>query len=54
MTKLDSIELMNRINELQKYDLFGDYDHYIDKSAYGEYLMVDDVEDMIKDMISND
>ena len=54
MTKLNSDEIIKELNKLQKYDLFGDYDHYIDKAVEGEYLQFDDVEDMIKDMISND
>jgi len=54
MIKLDSNELIKELNKLQKYDLFGDYDLYIDKSKCGEYLMFDDVEDMIKGLVSND
>ena len=54
MTKLDSDKLIKEINKLQKYDLFGDYDHYMAKTDYGEYLQFDDVEEMIKGLISND
>lgn len=55
MTKLDNDKLIDKLNKLQRYDensMF--YETYIDKFEYGDYIKFDDVEDMIKDLISND
>ena len=55
MTKLDSSELIDEINKLQTYD-----PDYVNCRMYkpafydGDYIKFDDIEDMIKDMISND
>ena len=55
MTKLDSNELIDKLNKLQKYDMnFNHYEPFLNKDKYGDYIKFDDVEDMIKDMISND
>ena len=47
MTKLDSSEIIDRVNKLQKYDLLGDYDLYIDKFDDGDYIRTKDIRTLI-------
>ena len=48
MTKLDSNELIDRVNKLQRYDLISiDYNQYIDKFDDGDYIKVEDIRTLI-------
>ena len=48
MTKLDSNELIDRVNKLQRYDMdYNLYEPYFDKDKYGDYIKVEDIRTLI-------